>query len=262
MHADLTGLTAAITGGSSGIGLAAARLLASAGASIAICGRDADRLARAEAAIDAPKGRVYVARCDVLDEEQVEAFAAEVDSRFGGLDILVNNAGQGRVSTFADTDDEAWRGELELKFFSVIRPTRAFQTMLEHSQQASIVIVNSLLAAQPEPHMVATAAARGGALNLARSLATEFAPHGIRVNSVLLGLIDSGQWRRRYAEQAAPGESWEQWTSAIAKRKGIPLGRLGRPEEAARAIVFLASPLSTFTTGASIDVSGGLARHV
>ena len=100
------------------------------------------------------------------------AFAAQVQSRFGRTDMLVNNAGQGRVSTFADTTDEAWREELDLKYFSVIRPTRAFLPMLREAAKApSIVCVNSLLALQPEPHMVATSSARAGMLSLVKSLA-------------------------------------------------------------------------------------------
>ena len=153
---------ALITGCSSGIGLETARILLRAGARVAICGRDASRLDAALSALaaEASADRLLAARCDVLDAGEVERFAGIVAKRFGGADILINNAGQGRVSTFADTTDEAWREELELKFFSVIRPTRAFLPQLERSDAAAIVCVNSLLARQPEPRMVATSAAR------------------------------------------------------------------------------------------------------
>ena len=261
---DLEERVAVVTGGSSGIGLATARLMLRSGARVAICGRDAARLDAAWATLagEAGTGRVLAHRCDVLDTAEVERFAAAVSARLGAADILVNNAGQGRVSTFADTSDQAWREELDLKFFSMVRPTRAFLPQIQRSDAGSIVCVNSLLARQPEPHMVATSAARAGVLNLVRSLATELAPQRVRVNAVLIGLVESGQWRRRFQAQAAPGESWEAWTAALAERKGIPLGRLGRPEEAAHAIVFLASPLASYTTGTFIDVSGGHSRHV
>jgi NAD(P)-dependent dehydrogenase (short-subunit alcohol dehydrogenase family) len=98
-------------------------------------------------------------------------------------------------------------------------------------------------------------------MNLVRSLATEFAPKGIRVNGILLGLVDSGQWRRRFEARDDKSQTWEQWSLELAQRKHIQLGRLGRPEEAARAIVFLATPLSSYTTGSHIDVSGGVSRH-
>jgi len=261
---DLTGQVAVITGGSSGIGLATAELFLRAGASVAICGRDAARLEAAKAQLTSQfaDAQLLGVQCDVLDAKDVEAFAATVSERFGRVDMLLNNAGQGRVSTFADTTDEAWRDELDLKYFSIIRPTRAFLPMLRDAPAPSIVCVNSLLALQPEPHMVATSSARAGVLSLVKSLATELAPQRIRVNSILIGIVESGQWRRRHAAQAQDAQSWEAWSAELARKKNIPLGRFGRPEEAAQALFYLATNLSSYTTGSHIDVSGGFARHV
>jgi NAD(P)-dependent dehydrogenase (short-subunit alcohol dehydrogenase family) len=255
---------AVVTGGSSGIGLATCRLLLREGAKAIFCGRSEERLEAARESLQAEFGaaNLLAQACDVLDRAQCDRLAEAAQQRFGGVDVLINNAGQGRVATFVETAEAEFREEFELKFFGVIHPVRAFLPLLQASSAAAIVCVNSLLALQPEPHMVATSAARAGLLNLVHSLAIEFAPRRIRVNSILLGLVESGQWRRRFEARSDPAETWEQWTGALASRKGIPLGRLGLPEEAAAAIVYLASPLSSYTTGSCIDVSGGLSRHV
>jgi NAD(P)-dependent dehydrogenase (short-subunit alcohol dehydrogenase family) len=258
MDLGYAGRYAVVTGGSSGIGLATARLLLAEGAHVAICGRDETRLATAKQVL----GDVLALRCDVLDKGQVASFAQAVAAWCGGrLDLLVNNAGQGRVSTFADTSDEDWQQELQLKFFSQVLPTRAFLPLLQAAEAPAIVAVNSLLALQPEAHMVATSAARAGVQSLVKSLAREFAPH-IRVNSILLGLVDSGQWQRRFAAREDQGQDRAAWYGALARGKGIPLARLGEPEEPARAILFLGSPAASYITGASLEVSGGVSRHI
>ena len=250
-----------VTGGSSGIGLATVRAFLEEGARVAFCARGADRLAAVEADLVARHGsdRVLAQAFSVLDRDAVQSFAEAVETRFGGCDALVTNAGQGRMSTYANTNDDDWRTEFELKLFSQLHPIRAFEAMLRASDQAAIVAVNSLLAYQPEPHMVCTSAARAGVQNLLKSLCTEFAPH-IRVNSILLGLVDSQQWQRRFEARADQSLTRDAWFTDLARQKNIPLGRLGDPEEPARAIAFLASPAASFITGARLEVSGGLSR--
>ena len=263
MDLELRDKVAVVTGGTWGIGLATARVFLQEGALVAICGRNAARLDAAKSSLvgNEDPSRLLAARCDVLNKDEVDAFATAVEQWSGRCDILVNNAGQARMSTFSDTADAAWREELELKFFSQIYPIRAFKPLLDKSDTASILAVNSLLAYQPEPYMVATAAARAGAQNLLKSLAREFAPR-IRVNAVMLGLIDSGQWERRFAVREDRSQSREEWYSQIARSRQIPLGRLGKPEEVARAIAFLSSPAAAFISGAQLEISGGTSRHI
>ncbi|HHA1517531.1 TPA: SDR family oxidoreductase [Enterobacter bugandensis] len=264
MNAHIDGRVAVVTGGSSGIGFETLRLLLGEGAKVAFCGRDPDRLASAHATLqnDYPDGEIFSYRCDVLNPDEVQAFADAVQARFGAADMLINNAGQGYVAHFSDTPREAWLHEAELKLFGVINPVQAFQPLLERSDIASITCVNSLLALQPEEHMIATSAARAALLNMTLTLSKELVGKGIRVNSILLGMVESGQWQRRFESRADKSQSWPEWTAEIARKRGIPMARLGKPQEPAQALLFLASPLASFTTGAALDVSGGFCRHL
>ncbi|WP_288424284.1 SDR family oxidoreductase [uncultured Acinetobacter sp.] len=264
MSFQVEGKVAVITGGSSGIGLAAVEILVAEGAKVAWCGRDQVRLDNSKQYIleKFPSAQIYTQNCNVLDKHDVQQFAQTVHRELGNVDMLINNAGQGRVSSFEDTQDEDWMKEIELKYFSVLHPVRAFLDDLKRSEIGSITNVNSLLALQPEPHMIATSSARAALLNLTHSLAHEFNQFKVRVNSILLGMVESAQWKRRYANRSDQEQSWEEWTANIAKKRGIPMQRLGKPEEPARALVFLASPLASYTTGSTIDVSGGFNKHL
>ncbi|MEU6769662.1 SDR family oxidoreductase [Streptomyces sp. NPDC046853] len=260
MDLGLSDRTVLVTGGSSGVGLATVRALLDEGARVATCGRDADRLAKAAAGLGGGD-RLLTGVCDVRDADAVREFTERAAGTFGSLDGLVNNAGQSRMKGLDDSTADDWRDELELKFAGVLHPLHAARPHLAASDAASVVNVNAVLAKQPEPRLITTSAARAGILNLSKSLATELAADGIRVNSVCLGLIDTGQWTRRHAA-AASGLGYEEWQAELAADRGIALGRLGRAEEVAYAIVTLLSPRASYTTGTSIDVCGGVGRGI
>ncbi len=264
MDLRLTDRVAVVTGGTSGIGRAAVDRFLAEGARVAFCARSAEIVDAANRELSREhSGRVLGAVADVLDESAMSAFAARVGERFGGVDVLVHNAGRSRMAPLDALDDDDWTDELALKFFGLLRPTRAFLPLLRDSDAASMVYVSSLLAKQPERRLVSTSAARAGALNLAKSFSQEFAPR-VRVNTILLGVIDTGQWEHRWNERVAARGPIDRdaYLVEIARERAIPLERIGRADEVAAAIAFLASPLSSYTTGAVVEISGGQSRYV
>lgn len=263
MELGLNGKVAAITGGSEGIGLATAVRLATEGASVSICARREDLLATAARTVKsaAAGDRVLAIVADVAQPGEPERFIAEVVRQFGRLDILVNNAGHEAVGPFEATDDAAWQADLDLKLFGAIRTIRAAIPHMRALGAGRIINITHVGAKQPRACSVPTSVTRAGGIALTKALSKELAKDGILVNTVCLGIIWSSQWERKRKALPSP-LSREQYESQLVAERGIPLGRLGRNEEVASLIGFLASDQAAYITGASINIDGGLSHVV
>jgi len=254
----LEGMVAVVTGGSEGIGKAAARSLGREGARVVICARRSDVLERAAAEISAEVGATILpVQADVSRPDDVERLIAAAVERLGRLDILVNNAGTSRGGPFEAASDEIWQQDLDLKLFGAIRTTRAALRHLRASGGGSIVNLLNIGAKQPGARSVPTSVSRAAGLALTKALSKELAVDKIRVNAVLIGLIKSGQHERRWRAQGGAASLQDFYADMARNPRAIPLGRVGEAEEAGDLIAFLSSPRASYITGVAINLDGG-----
>lgn len=253
MNIDLQGRAAVITGGSKGLGLAMARRFAASGADVAILARGRAALDEAERLIGTEaRGRVAAIACDVATAEGVRAGHDGAMAALGRIDIVVNNAGISRTGAFETVTDEIWQEDLDLKLFAAIRLTRLAWPQMRERGWGRVINVLNTGAKAPRAGSAPTAVSRAAGLSLTKVLAGEGAPHGILVNALLVGLIESDQWRRRAESSGQPLEAM-----LAEMGQGVPLGRVGRAEEFAQAACFLASDAASYVTGTAINVDGG-----
>jgi NAD(P)-dependent dehydrogenase (short-subunit alcohol dehydrogenase family) len=238
---SFAGLTAVVTGGASGIGLATAKMLASGGANVVALDL--------EPTVDAPLVGI---RCDVSDDESVKDAIDAVVERFGELDILINNAGIGAQGSVADNDDAEWVNVFDVNVFGIVRVTRAALPYLERSAHAAIVNTGSIAGWAGLPQRAAYCATKGAVHALTLAMAADHVRDGIRVNAVAPGTADTPWIGRLLAKADDPSAE----RTALEARQ--PIGRLVSADEVATAICYLASPLAGSTTGTILAVDGGM----
>jgi NAD(P)-dependent dehydrogenase (short-subunit alcohol dehydrogenase family) len=253
----LAGKVAIVTGGSEGLGRACVERFAKSGAKVAVCSRRKDVLERAVDEIQKKVGGDILAMAaDVTNNAEVEAFVAATVARFGGVDILVNNAGTSSAAAFEQVDDAAWMYDFDSKVMGAIRFCRLVIPHMKRRGGGRIINVTTVGGKAPAARSLPTSMSRAAGINLTKSLAHEYAPDRILVNTICLGLVKSAQHERR-----AKGDL-DAYYRDIAEKRRLPLGRFGEAHEFADLVAFLASERAAYITGTAINFDGGITAAV
>lgn len=239
---DFSGNAVLVTGGSRGIGRGIAEAFLSAGAVVAVCGRNAP----AELPKAGGKEAIFVA-ADVRDGEQVAKMVEQVVDRLGRLDVLINNAGGAPFAEAATASPRFSEKIIQLNLIAALHCAQAANRVMQgQGSGGSIINIASVSGVRPSPGTAAYGAAKAGLINLSATLAIEWAPK-VRVNAISAGLIRTEQAHLHYGDEAG-----------IARVAGtVPLGRLGTPEDVSGACMFFASPLASYVSGANLILHGG-----
>ena len=255
METGLRGRRALVTAASKGLGFASARALAAEGCHVAIASSDAQHLEAATQALHKEGHQVHARVADIRQADQCVGLIEWAVSALGGLDVLVNNTRGPVLGTVQELDDAAWRDAFDLLLMSAVRLSRAALPALRRDGGGAIVNLTSIAAHQPVDNLVLSNALRPAVVAMGKTLAKEAAPE-VRVNSILTGRFETDRIIEENRHQASKlGMNIEEFRARSFKQ--IPLGRYGRPEELAAAVVFLAGDASSFITGTTLSVDGG-----
>ena len=261
MELQLQGKVALVVASSQGLGKAVATELVKEGANVMLTSRDAAKLQAVQQELEQlGKGKVAWHRADITQADDIKALLTAVRDTFGKLDILVNNAGGPPAGTFEQLTDEDWQRAFELNLLSYIRMIREALPDLKQRGGRIVNIVSSSVK-QPIPGLILSNTFRLGIVGLTKTLAEELAPYNILINTVAPGRIATG--RLLYLDQKRAehlGISREE--VAEQARNQIPLGRYGTPEEFAKVVAFLVSDASTYITGSTLLVDGGMVKGI
>ena len=260
MDLGLIDKVAIITGGSDGIGKAAAQRLAAEGARAVIVARRPEVLeAAAQDIRTATGGVVLPIQGDVTEPETINRVLERTLDNFGRVDILVNNAGTSMAKAFEAVSDADWESDFDLKVWGAVRFIRAVIPEMRKVGGGRIINVTNLGGRTPGAASMPTSISRAAGIAITKALSKDLAKDNILVTTVCIGLIKSGQNRRGYEREKAtnPNLSLEEFYAQRAKARGIPLGRVGEAHEAGDVIAFLASERASYLTGIAINIDGG-----
>ena len=262
MELGLTNKIAVVGASSKGLGKAIALGLAYEGARVTICARDNEVLEQtADEIREKTETDVLAVPTDVSQPNQVENLINRTISHFGGIDILVNNAGGPRAGRFDDLSAEDYQNAVNLNLMSTINLSKAVVPWMRKQGGGRIINLTSVSVKQPVDGLMLSNMARTGVIGFAKTLATELAPDKILVNNVCPGIIFTDRIKQLASVRAE--ESGITYDQALENMTAnIPLGRIGDPEEFANLVVFLASEKSSYITGTTIQVDGGMVRSL
>ncbi len=256
---------AIVTGGSDGIGKAAAQSLAQEGAKVVIVARRADVLEQAAQDIrEATQGVALPVAGDVTSRDTAERVVQAAVDNFGRVDIMVNNAGTSNAKAFESVSDDDWDGDFDLKVWAAVRFVRAVVPHMRKAGGGRIINVTNLGGRTPGPGSMPTSISRAAGIAITKGLSKDLAKDNILVSTVCIGVIKSGQTGRRYIarKEANPGLTIDGFWTEIAQRLDIPLGRVGEAREAGDVITFLASQRASYLTGIAVNIDGGASAVV
>jgi NAD(P)-dependent dehydrogenase (short-subunit alcohol dehydrogenase family) len=251
----MDGRCALITGGSKGVGFAAAKNFIRAGAHVAIVARREDVLAEARQELEKEgRGKIVTIAADVSSAADCARAFEAAEKALGQVDVLLNNVGSHNAKPFETITDEQWEADLDVKLFSAIRFSRAAWPGMKSRKWGRIINTLSSGAKWPRVGSAPSSVTRAAGMALTKVMANDGAAHNILVNAVIVGLLQTDQWVRAHAAENK-GRTYEEYIDEMAQR--IPMKRVGTAEEFANMMLFLASDAGSYVTGTAINVDGG-----
>lgn len=260
MDMGLQDKVAIITGGSEGIGKAAALSMAKEGARVVIVARRPDVLEKAAQDIKtATEGVVLPIVADVTDSDAANRVVQAAIDNYGRVDILVNNAGTSMAKAFESVSDDDWEGDFDLKVWGAVRFIRTVLPHMRNVGGGRIINVTNLGGRTPGANSMPTSISRAAGIAITKGLSKDLAKDNILVSTVCIGLVKSAQHERRYdaRKQSEPSLTEETFYDELAQGRSVPLGRVAEAEEAGDVIAFLASDRASYLTGIAVNIDGG-----